>query len=129
MPTLNHINLPVLDVASLRDFFVQHFAFVPIHSPAGSPLAVLRGDSGFILNIMQRKPDDGAFPKDFHVGFLFDSTDAVLAMHATLAATGIRIGDVERMTRRSITSDTFYCFAPNDVMVEVSCYAAHTSTV
>lgn len=123
MPTLNHTNLPVADVAALRDFFVRHFAFVPIHEPGGSPMAVLRGDGGFILNIMQRRPDDaGQFPRDFHVGFLFDTPAAVHAKHAELVAAGLTIGEVESMTRRGISSVTFYTFAPNDIMVEVSCY-------
>lgn len=123
MPMLNHVNLPVADVAPLRDFFVRYFAFVPIHEPEGSPMAVMRGDGGFILNIMRHRRDDvGAFPTDFHVGFLFDSPEQVEAMHARLHADGVRTGDVERMTRRGISSVTFYCFAPNDIMVEVSCY-------
>ena len=122
MPSLNHANLPVTDVAPLRDFFVQYFGFVPIHEPAGSPMAVLRGEDGFILNIMQCRATDTGFPADFHVGFLYPSPDAVRETHVRLAGAGIRTGPVERMTRRGITSETFYCFAPNDVMIEVSCY-------
>lgn len=122
MPRLNHTNLPVADVGPLRDFFVAHFGFTPIHEPGGTPMAVLRGEDGFILNIMRRRPDDGAFPVDFHVGFMFDSDEYVHGMHDRLIAHGVRAGAVERMTRRGITSTTFYCFAPNDVMVEVSCY-------
>ena len=124
MPKLNHTNLPVAEVAPLRDFFTRYFGFVPIHEPAGSPMAVLRGEDGYILNIMKRRATDGEFPKDFHVGFLFDAPDEVHAMHARLLADNVRAGDVENMTRRGITSVTFYCFAPNDVMVEVSCYSA-----
>jgi catechol 2,3-dioxygenase-like lactoylglutathione lyase family enzyme len=123
MPRLNHTNLPVAEVAPLRDFFVTHFGFTPIHEPAGSPMAVLRGEDGFILNVMQKRASDaGAFPGDFHVGFLFETPDEVHAIHDRLAAAGVRTGEVERMTRRGITSTTFYCFAPNEIMVEVSCY-------
>ena len=125
MPRLNHTNLPVADVAPLRDFFTSYFGFTPIHEPAGSSLAVLRGEDGYILNIMLKRPTDaGAFPQDFHVGFLCDTPAEVQAMHATLQAAGVRAGDVERMTRRGITSVTFYCFAPNDIMIEISCYTA-----
>ncbi len=122
MPILNHTNLPVADVAALRDFFVRHFGFVPIHEPGGSPMAVLRGDGGFILNIMQRRSTDGPFPRDFHVGFLYDAPADVHAKHAELVAAGLTSGEVESMTRRGISSVTFYTFAPNDIMVEVSCY-------
>lgn len=123
MPKLNHTNLPVSDVAALRDFFVSYFGFTPIHEPDGRPMAVLRGEDGYILNVMQRRADDaGAFPADFHVGFLFDTVAQVVAIHERLVAAGIRAGEVERMTRRGVTSTTFYCFAPNEIMVEVSCY-------
>ena len=128
MPRLNHAKLPVADVTSLRDFFVAHFGFTSIHEPAGSPMAVLRGEDGFILNVMRRRPDDGPFPADFHVGFMFDSDAEVHAMHARLAAHGVRAGNVERMIRRGVTSTTFYCFGPNDIMVEVSCYVSDAPT-
>lgn len=123
MPILNHTNLPVAHVAPLRDFFVRHFDFVPIHEPDGKPMAVLRGQDGFILNIMQQRSDDiGQFPHDFHVGFLLDNEAAVRAKHAELVAAGVEAGDVEAMTRRGISSVTFYAFAPNRIKVEISCY-------
>ena len=123
MPVLNHVNLPVPDVASLRDFFVQYFAFTLIHAPAGGGMAVLRGEGGFILNIMRRRPDDADFPYPFHVGFLFETPEPVHAMRDRLAADGVRCGEVEEMTRGGVASTTFYCFPPGGPMVEVSCYA------
>ena len=123
MPALNHINLPVADVASLRDFFVQHFGFAPLPGAPNSPLAVLRGTDGFVLNIMPRHADDpGGFPRDFHIGFLFPTPEEVHATYARLVSAGVRSSDVTEMNRRGVRSSTLYCFAPNDVMVEVSCY-------
>ena len=123
MLTLNHANLPVADVPSLRDFFVQHFGFAPLGDPGNDAFAVLRGAGGFILNIMKRSTNDaGAFPRNFHVGFMLDTLAEVHGTHAALAAAGVKSGDVEAMTRRGVSSVTFYCTAPNDILVEVSCY-------
>ncbi|MCC7053303.1 MAG: VOC family protein [Gemmatimonadaceae bacterium] len=122
MPVLNHINLPVPDVGALRDFFVEHFGFTPIHEAAGGSMAVLRGEQGFILNIMRRRDGDADFPYPFHVGFLFDTTPPVVALRDRLAGAGVRCGAVEEMHRNGVDSTTFYCFPDGGPMVEVSCY-------
>lgn len=123
MLTLNHANLPVADVPSLRDFFVKHFGFVPYGSGGSDSFAVMRGESGFILNVMKRNADDaGAFPKNFHVGFMVATPAEVRAVHERLVAADVEAGDVEEMTRRGVSSVTFYCTAPNGILVEVSCY-------
>ncbi|MEP6733126.1 MAG: VOC family protein [bacterium] len=123
MLTLNHANLPVADVVPLRDFFVRHFGFARLSEGSDDAFAVMRGASGFILNIMRKAPSDaGAFPKNFHVGFMVDTPAEVHATHARLAADGVETGDVEAITRRGVSSVTFYCTAPNGILVEVSCY-------
>jgi catechol 2,3-dioxygenase-like lactoylglutathione lyase family enzyme len=124
MLTLNHANLPVADVAPLRDFFVRHFGFTRHGEGDDDAFAVMRGAGGFILNIMRRATTDaGAFPKNFHVGFMVDTPAEVHETHARLVADGVETGDVESMTRRGVSSVTFYCTAPNGILVEVSCYA------
>ena len=121
MPRLNHANLPVADVAALRDFFVRHFGFRVLATRGENGFVVLEGDGGFILNLMRNRPREGnGFPESFHVGFLLDTPDAVRATHAELAAAGVSVGDVADLVRGGWASTTFYCHAPNDLLVEVS---------
>ena len=124
MLTLNHANLPVADVPSLRDFFVQHFDFAQLNQDEGTRFIVLRGSGGFILNLMQASAGDpGGFPKNFHVGFIVNTPAEVHEAHARLTAAGVECGPAEAITRRGTSSVTFYCHAPNAILVEVSCYS------
>lgn len=118
MSKLNHANLPVGDVASLRDFFVQYFDFTLVSMRGENGFAVLRGTNGFILNIMRDKNAAG-FPENFHVGFFLDTPDAVRAKHAQLAEGNQQPGVIEELNRGGWKSLTFYCKAPNNILVEV----------
>ena len=118
MPRLNHANLPVADVAALRDFFVRHFGFRVLATRGQDGFVVLEGDGGFILNLMRHRPREGnGFPESFHVGFHLDTPDAVRAKHAELAAAAIVVGEVADLVRGGWASTTFYCHAPNDLLV------------
>jgi catechol 2,3-dioxygenase-like lactoylglutathione lyase family enzyme len=121
MLALNHANLPVADVPALRDFFVRHFGFAVQNEGSSDAFAILKGDGGFILNIMKKGASDaGAFPRNFHVGFLVDSPEGVHETHARLAAAGVELGQVEDNARRGYSSVTFFCTAPNGILVEVA---------
>ena len=117
---LNHANLPVADVAGLRAFFVDHFDFAVLDSRGPDAFAVLRGEDGFILNLMRAGAGDRGFPSGFHVGFLVAGRAAVEAKHAELVAAGHDAGAVADLTRGDWASTTFYCRAPGGVLVEVS---------
>ena len=114
---LNHANLPVPDVGALQAFFVAHFDFTTI-SERGDAFCVMRGADGFILNLMRDR--SGAYPDNFHVGFLLDAAEQVRAKHAELVDAGVAAGEVENLTRGGFASTTFYCKAPGNVLVEVS---------
>jgi len=118
MSKLNHANLPVADVASLRDFFVQQFDFTVLNTRGENAFAVLRGTDGFILNIMRDRNDSG-FPENFHVGFFLDSPDDVRAKHDQMQAANLAPGPIEELNRGGWKSLTFYCRAPNNILVEV----------
>ena len=122
---LNHANLPAPNVPALRDFFVDHFDFTALAAPGGDKFAVLKGEDGFVLNLMYAKdihPDDtgGGYPKNFHIGFFVDTPELVRQKHAALVAAGLRAGEVEELKRGGFSSVTFYCYAPGGVLVEVS---------
>lgn len=118
MSKLNHANLPVADVVALRDFFVQQFEFALLSMRGENGFAVLRGTDGFILNIMRDNKGSG-FPENFHVGFFLDSPQEVRAKHAQLIAAQLDPGPIEELTRGGWKSLTFYCRAPNGILVEV----------
>lgn len=118
MLRLNHANLPVADVAALRDFFVRHFAFTEVATRGRDALAVLRGADGFVLNLM--RGGGAEYPRNFHVGFFVGSPADVRAKHAELRAAGVAAGDVEEVARGGFASVAFYCDAPGGVLVEVS---------
>lgn len=119
MSKLNHLNLPVASVTPLQEFFVRHFDFTAL-TLRGDSFAVLRGDDGFILNIMRDTANHG-FPENFHIGFFYDSTDEVRARHVELTNAGVETGPVEEISRAGYKSLTFYCHAPSKILVEVGC--------
>ena len=129
MPRLNHANLPVADVAPLRDFLVRHFGFRLLATRGADALAVLEGEGGFVLNLMRTAPADApaGYPPNFHVGFYLDTPASVRAKHAELAAAGVDVGPVEAMRRGGYASTTFYCHAPNRVLVEVGTRPTETA--
>lgn len=118
MSKLNHANLPVADVAPLRDFFVQQFDFTVLSMRGDNAFAVLRGTDGFILNIMRDSIHSG-FPENFHVGFFLDSPHEVRVKHAQMQAANLSPGPIEDLNRGGWKSLTFYCRAPNNILVEV----------
>lgn len=125
MLRLNHANLPVADVASLRDFFVRHFGFRTLTTRGHDAFVVLEGEDGFILNLMRNRPSEGSgFPENFHIGFFVDTPATVRAKHAELSAAGVEAGAVEDLKRGGYASVTFYCHAPNGILVEVTSPAA-----
>ena len=123
MCRLNHANLPVTDVAALRDFFVQQFDFSLLSMQGENGLAVLRGTDGFILNIMRDSKGIG-FPDNFHVGFFLDSPGDVRAKHEQLVHANVEPGPIEELNRGGWKSLTFYCHAPNRILVEVGAMLA-----
>ena len=73
---LNHINLPVTDVAASAGFFEQYFNFKTIEVKGNNMLAILEGDDGFILVLMAdtfNRNGNSIYPDVFHIGFLVDT--------------------------------------------------------
>jgi catechol 2,3-dioxygenase-like lactoylglutathione lyase family enzyme len=116
---LNHMDLPVPDVAATAAFFARHFSFRLQERRGDKDFAILVGESGFVL-ILSRRGADGAsaFPQDFHIGFLLDSDEAVHAAHAGVAAGGLaaELGAVNR----AYGALMFFCRAPGNILIEVS---------
>jgi len=123
---LNHANLPVADVPAVKVFFTTHFDFTALPMQGGGDkFAVLEGEDGFILNLMQAKEahitgTESGYPKNFHIGFFVDTPELVREKHAAITAAGFTANEVEELKRGGFSSVTFYCYAPGGILVEVS---------
>ena len=114
---LNHIDLPVPDVAATRDFFETWLGFTHEQTLGQDGLSILRDDAGLVL-VLSRLRRDGAqtWPVPFHIGFHLDSEAAVSDLHARLAAGGLAV-DPPALQHGAFG---FYLTAPGDILVEVA---------
>jgi catechol 2,3-dioxygenase-like lactoylglutathione lyase family enzyme len=114
---LNHIDLPVPDVAATRAFFETWLGFTHERTLGQDGLAILRDEAGLVL-VLSRLRRDGAqtWPVPFHIGFHLESPTAVSAFHARLTAGGLAV-DPPAMRHGAFA---FYLTAPGDLLVEVA---------
>ena len=115
---LNHLDLPVPDVAATAAFFTTHFDFRLSETRGNNGFALLLGANGFALVLTRRRAEGAqAYPDNFHVGFLMESDAAVHALHARLQAAGTH--DLPPVSVQRGAS-LFYVRAPGGILVEVS---------
>ncbi|WP_183560941.1 VOC family protein [Mucilaginibacter sp. SP1R1] len=117
---LNHINLPVTDVAASISFFEQYFNFKCIETKGDNLLAVLQGTDGFILVLMSNsfnRKGDSTYPDAFHIGFFVDSRQQVVDLYDSLVAGGIAMEHPPGSMRGSYG---FYFIAPGNILTEVA---------
>ena len=114
---LNHINLVVTDVATTTTFFETHFGFKHIETKGDNVISILKNADNFTLVLMTEKQGPIVYPKDFHIGFMQESTDAVEAIYQQLKDAGIQVG----APRKIRASFGFYFYFDN-LFIEVGCY-------
>ena len=115
---LNHLDLPVPDVAATAAFFTTHFGFRLCETRGNNGFALLAGSGGFALVLTRRRAEGvQAFPDTFHIGFLVESEAAVHALHARLQAAGVAELPPVSFQRGATL---LYVHAPGGVLVEVS---------
>ena len=115
---LNHLDLPVPDVAATAAFFTTHFGFRLCESRGNNGFALLAGSGGFALVLTRRRAEGvHAFPDTFHIGFLVASEAAVHALPARLQAAGVAELPPVSFQRGATL---LYVHAPGGVLVEVS---------
>ena len=114
--TLNHINIPVPDVAKTRAFFETHFSFRCFVEKGADTFAGLTDDEGLVFALSNfDHVDQVEYPKLFHVGFMQDSDEKVHEIHARLKREGVDAED----PKEEHGSLTFYFTAPGGFLVEV----------
>jgi catechol 2,3-dioxygenase-like lactoylglutathione lyase family enzyme len=114
---LNHIDLPVRDIAQTRAFFEAHLGFVHVQTLGQDGLAILRDESGLVL-VLSRWPKDprAAYPGGFHIGFLLESEAAVQARYDDMLSAGVNLPSPPDHRRGGFQ---FYFEAPGPILVEV----------
>ena len=112
---MNHLNIPVTDVAAASAFLTTHFGMTAVVPP--SPKFAMLGDEGGMVLVLSNfnKSTPSPLPAAFHVGFMMDSREAVDAMHQRLTAAGY-VCDPPRLMHFSWT---FYIAAPGGYTLEV----------
>jgi len=114
---LNHLDLLVPDVHAAVDFFERHFDFEMCSNRASPAIAILSDRAGFTLVLQRKKRESEAYPEGFHIGFIVDDDETVRSAHARMVADGVASSGVIQNGRGVM----FYCTAPGDITVEVSC--------
>jgi len=116
---LNHLSLSVPDVATTKVFFETYFGFTCTNVKGDYLIAVLENTDGFILVLS--KTGEAEYlnhGRDFHIGFMQQTKEQVVAIFNNLVAGGIII---EREPKKIRDSFAFYFTAPGGFMVEVAC--------
>lgn len=116
---LNHINLPVKDVAGARELFETYFGFQSVDVKLNDTLSVLKGEDGFTLVIMSEKLNQNGnniYPDAFHIGFFQEKDEEVLAMYERLKAGGIPLTQQPQLIRKTFG---FY-FHYQGILIEVA---------
>jgi catechol 2,3-dioxygenase-like lactoylglutathione lyase family enzyme len=116
---LNHLDLPVRDIAATRDFFETWLGFTHLETRGAAGLAILRDPSGLVL-VLSRLQRDGvqSFPTGFHIGFHLETEAAVGALHARLSHAGLGEIAAPSMQRGAFS---FYFHGPDQLLIEVAC--------
>ena len=113
---MNHIDIPVPDVAATRDFFVEHMDFQHLETKGRDGLSILKDGGGNVLVLS--RATSGAAPADgFHIGFLLNSRAAVDAAYERLRLRGGRIANAPNAMHGAWL---FYLEAPGPILIEIA---------
>jgi catechol 2,3-dioxygenase-like lactoylglutathione lyase family enzyme len=116
--TLNHINLPVDDVAASCDFFTKYFGLRTTFELPNGSLVIMKDEAGMILNLSHfDRKNEIQYHKDFHIGFFLGSREEVDAVHSRMIADGLDAEAPKSMHGRW----TFYVESPGGFLTEVGC--------
>ncbi len=111
---LNHLNLPVPNIAETRKFFESYFGFRCVSERP--VIAVLIDESGFVLTLSNfNGATEVEFPGAFHIGFGQESREQVDEFYRRLKADGFEM----KPPHEFHGSWTFYFRAPGGALIEV----------
>ncbi len=118
---LNHINLPVDDVAASRDFFARYFGMTTTFELGKGALVIMKDEGGMIFNLSHfDRKTEVEYHKDFHIGFFLETREEVDKIHSQMIADGLDVEPPKETHGRW----TFYVNAPGGFLTEVGCLLA-----
>lgn len=112
---LNHLDLSVPDVGAAAAFFRDGFGFSIVDTRGNDGMVIMKGDGPFVL-VLTRCAEP-VYPKTFHIGFLQESPDALMAAYRHLLDAGIDVPSPPGEMRGALL---FYCCVPGGILVEVA---------
>ncbi len=118
---LNHLNLPVNNLAEARALFQDLLGF-QLLAQHGDAIAILSDGNGFTLALSNAASFGGEtprYPEGFHVGFLLDTIALVDQAHEHVAAAGI---SPEHRPHKQHGSYGFYFRALDGIRFEIACW-------
>lgn len=116
---LNHLNLPVANVPTAREFFQTYFGFESVDAKLNETLSVMQNDDRFTLVLMNNNLNENGnstYPDAFHFGFFLDDEEQVNAMYNRLKDGGVELPQEPQRVRRTYG---FY-FKHQAVLIEVA---------
>lgn len=87
--TINHLNLVVTDVAKAVSFFETYFRFNCTSIKGDNIIAILKNEENFTLVLMTDKAGVVTYPKDFHIGFMFETSEDVDRLYQELTQSDV----------------------------------------
>lgn len=118
---LNHLNLPVENVAETRTFFEQYLDFKCIETKGNDMLSVLLDPDGFMLVLMANsfnRNGNITYPDALHIGFLLNTKEEVTDLYDRLKNSGVAL-EQQPSNMRGVYG--FYFHAPGNIVTEISC--------
>lgn len=113
---LNHINLPVSDVAKTRAFLEHYFDLRCLAEPDPDTVVVLADESQCIVTLSNfKRANEIVYPNGFHIGFMQRTREQVDAIFERLRGDGYEPGPRKHFHG----AWTFYFKAPGGFTIEV----------
>lgn len=113
--TINHINLIVTDVNNAISFFETYFKFKCTLVKGDQVIAILKNSADFTLVLMADTTQNVVYPKNFHIGFMLNTTTEVEKIYQQLKTGNIVIAQEPKKIRNSFG---FYFYFEN-ILLEV----------
>src|SRR5882724_10539491 len=88
---LNHIDLPVADIAAARLFFETHFELRCIFTREHELTVLLDEDSLALTLSLLPQGETLKYPTGFHIGFNLDNEDELFELHGRIVAAGVPV--------------------------------------
>jgi catechol 2,3-dioxygenase-like lactoylglutathione lyase family enzyme len=97
---LNHIDLPVAEIAAVRLFFETHFELRCIFTREDG-LTVLLDEDGLALTLSPLPQGEALkYPTGFHLGFNLDNEDELFEVHGRIVAARYQVRSDDQMRAR-----------------------------